>query len=266
MAGLYQAHKDFAKAEPLFRNAVAIRKEALGEKDAAFIKARDEAEKFYDEWLDGFSDKTLDDTDAVNEFETILEKKLAFDRKSFGEWHEHVAQTLMRLAMLHEGRQDFAAAVKDHQERLAVAIKHFGSNHPQVADARAAVAHLQRLAGLTADQRGQWQEAERLEALGEYRKKEGNVPDAIKSTEQSLNIRKRLVGENDLSCVECLDQLASLHVALGEPQAGDNGPRTNARDPQTVGRREPPGLRGRSGGDRAAARGIGRRRSRPHRP
>jgi CHAT domain-containing protein/tetratricopeptide (TPR) repeat protein len=102
-------------------------------------------------------------------------KALALTREVRGAEHAEVAQAQARLAESHELAGDFASAVKHRQQVLALRQKLDGEKHWRTADARLALAFVEKVTGLAEADRSKVmttirkeQEAARLDAQGKY--------------------------------------------------------------------------------------------------
>jgi hypothetical protein len=92
----------------------------------------------------------------------VWQKKLAIEREVFGQVHEVVAQSLERLARMHEWREDFRAARQARQEVLAIRTQLYGEQDWRVTDARLDLKYLKALTALDAEGRRQLQRATAL--------------------------------------------------------------------------------------------------------
>src|SRR5205085_1454427 len=82
-----------------------------------------------------------------------FQKKIVLERELYGAGHPVVLASLERLAYLHELLEDFPAARLVLQEAVVQKSQQWGQDHWQVADARRALAYVDRLAGLAKEQR-----------------------------------------------------------------------------------------------------------------
>ena len=102
-------------------------------------------------------------------------KELAATREVRGELHEDVVASLQCLAWLQEAREDWAAARKSLTEVLAIRQRQPDQKDWRIADARRALADLDRRATLSPAQRQRLQEADRLNRLQDALSSRGNM-------------------------------------------------------------------------------------------
>jgi CHAT domain-containing protein len=145
-----------------------------------------------------------------------IEKMLALEREVFGPVHKEVVGSLQFLAQVHEQREDFAAARKARQEVLDQHLLLLGPQHWEVTNARLALAHVDRLAALTADQRRQLQEANQLNSEVVKLHGQGKTREAVPLAQQALAIRKEVLGEQHPASALSLNNLALLLELQGD--------------------------------------------------
>jgi tetratricopeptide (TPR) repeat protein len=142
--------------------------------------------------------------------------KLAIEREVFGTAHPEVAASLARLAGLHEGREDFAAARQALQERLDIQAKLYGEKHWRVTDARLAVADVEQRARMDRAQRRRLAEARQLnEEVGALFQR-GRYQQAVPLVQESLAIHKQALGERHPDYAATLNSLAVLYQYQGD--------------------------------------------------
>jgi CHAT domain-containing protein/Tfp pilus assembly protein PilF len=150
---------------------------------------------------------------------TATEKVLAIERKVLGPVHAGVAQTLEQLAELHQEREDFVKARAAWQEVLAVLLKLYPRDHYWVLDVQVDIANVDELARLSADQRRQLREADRLHRRLIRLRKEGRREEARECGEKALAIRRRLLRAHHPEIAKLLAQLGYLHEDQGHHAA-----------------------------------------------
>ena len=135
------------------------------------------------------------------------EKMLALERQLFGDVHPKVAGSLQFLAVVHEAREDFAAARKARQEVLAIQTKLLGARHWQVTDARLALEGVERLARLAPADRRRLAEAGQLNGrvvqLYRQGKSHEALPLAQKARDRNLDGAALAYVDLTLACVKC---------------------------------------------------------------
>ncbi len=133
----------YSEAEPLYQDALAMRKLLLGEKhpDVA-TSLNDLAGLYYNQG-------------RYAEAEPLYQEALAMRKRFLGEEHPDVATSLNSLALLYYNQERYAEAEPLYQDALAIYKRLLGEEHPDVA------ASLNNLAGLYDDQ-GRYAEATSL--------------------------------------------------------------------------------------------------------
>jgi CHAT domain-containing protein len=198
-----------SQAEKLYREALEVRKRTLGDKHADTVEAQKRLADFYEKWVD----KVLAGSDVPAAVQAV-ERRLAFQREALGGPPELVMRSLLLLARVHEFGEDFAAAEKVHRERLALMIKLRGEDHPQVGDARFALANVRLLGKLTPDQRKELRETELLRLQASDLARDGKLREALDQAIKALERRKAILGEKTHQYADCLATVGRLHLQL----------------------------------------------------
>jgi tetratricopeptide (TPR) repeat protein/CHAT domain-containing protein len=215
---LYQQGR-YAKAELLYRRALAIREKALGPSHPDVAKSLNSLAGVY--VMLGRS----------SEAEPLYERALAIREKVLGPEHPDVAKNLNNLAVLYQGQGRYAEAEPLHKRVLAILEKAFGPEHPDVATS------LNNLAELYQDQ-GRYAEAEPLHkrvlamreiALGPDHpdvatslnnlavlyQHQGRYAEAEPLYERALAIREKALGPGHPDVAASLDNLAGVYHDQG---------------------------------------------------
>ena len=211
---------DYSRAEPLVRNALEIRKRALGEGHPDYAQSLNNLAALYHRNGD------------YAKAEPLYFKALEICKWTGGENHPDYARRLNNLAMLYEATGDYAKARPLLRNALEIRRQAVGENHHDYAES------LQNLAGNYNDM-GDYAKAEPLfrDAVQIYKRAVGeNHPDYARSVNnlallyqamgdyakaeppcrQALEIRKRVLGENHPDYSVSLNSLASLYQAMGD--------------------------------------------------
>jgi tetratricopeptide (TPR) repeat protein len=150
--------------------------------------------------------------DAVREAEAAL----AIEREQSGKLNEDVAESLGFLSRLHEHREDWVAARKALQDKLAFRERQPDRKGWRVGDARRSLAELERRVAMTPGQRQRiWRASQllqtgaQLQARAQYRPAEAAMHDAVE-------IRKSLLGERHQDYATSLNNLGMLYKATGD--------------------------------------------------
>ena len=178
LAALYKSLGDYAKAEPLYKQSLAIREKALGPEHPDVALGLNNLAGLY---------KSLGDYAKA---EPLYKRFLAIVEKAYGPEHPHVATSLNTLAGLYKPLGDYAKAEPLYKRSLAIREKALGPEHPHVATS------LNNLAGLYA-------------SLGDYAKAEPLY-------KRSLAIREKALGPEHPYVATSLNNLAGLYASLGD--------------------------------------------------
>ena len=178
LAMLYDSLGDYAKAEPLYKRALAIREKALGPEHPDVATSLNNLATLYD---------TLGDYAKA---EPLYKRALAIREKALGPEHPDVATSLNNLATLYETLGDYAKAEPLYKRALAIWEKALGPEHPDVAIS------LNNLALL-------------YKTLGDYAKAEPLY-------KRALAIREKALGPEHPDVANSLNNLAFLYKTLGD--------------------------------------------------
>jgi CHAT domain-containing protein len=215
---LYEAGR-YQDAEPLYQQALAIRRQQLGEDHPDVAASLNNLALLYT------------DQGRYREAEPLYQQALAILREQFGQNHPDVATSLNNLAGLYIDQGRYREAEPLYQESLAIRREQLGQSHPDVA------ASLNNLASLYRVQ-GRYREAESLyrESLAILREQLGqNHPDVATSLnnlavlysnqgrygeaeplyQQALAIRRQQLGEDHPDVATSLNNLAGLYRDQG---------------------------------------------------
>jgi len=168
----------YSQAEPLLRDALAIREKALGPEHSLTAES-----------LDGLAALlgTLGDIAGAR---PLYERALAIREKALGPEHPDTAQSHNNLAALLEEQRDFAGARPLHERALAIRETALGPEHPDTATS------LDYLAGLLRNQ--------------------GDIAGARPLYERALAIREKALGPEHPITAISLSSLAGLLYAQGD--------------------------------------------------
>ena len=175
---MYKTMGDYARAEPLYRQAMEIRKQVLGEKHPDYAVSLNNLAELYEAMGDGAR------------AEPLLRQSLQIELQTFGVRHPQYATSLNNLALLYYGMGDDARAETLFLQVLQIRKQTLGERHPDYATSLNCLARLYSRAG-------NYQRAEPL-----YR--------------QALEILKQKVGEKHPDYATDLNNLASLYEDRGD--------------------------------------------------
>ena len=164
---------DYAKAEPLYRQALEINKDNFGEEHPTVARSLNNLALLY---------QTMGNYDKA---EPLLRQSLDIYKNILGENHPDYATLLNNLASLYHDKGDYAKAEPLFKQALEIGKEVLGENHPDYATS------LNGLASLYCDK-------------GDYTK-------ADFFFNQALKIRKEVLGDKHPDYATTMDGLASLY-------------------------------------------------------
>jgi tetratricopeptide (TPR) repeat protein len=169
---------EYARAEPLLRQALEIAKEALGEGHPEYARGLNNLAVLYQ----GMGD--------FARAEPLFRQAMEIKKKVLGEGHPDYAQGLNNLAELYQDMRDYARAEPLIRQALEIKKKVLGEGHPDYAQS------LNNLAGLY------W-------AMGEYARAEPLL-------RQALEIKKKVLGEGHPDYAASLNNLAAVYQDMDD--------------------------------------------------
>jgi CHAT domain-containing protein/tetratricopeptide (TPR) repeat protein len=178
VAGILHRRGKFREAVQAAQQALAIRKEALGDKHPHYAAGLNNLAFLYKEM--GDSAKA----------EPLYRQALDIDKEALGDKHPGYAICLNNLAGLYEAMGDYAKAEPLYRQALDIKKEALGGRHPSYATS------LNNLAGL-------------YQAMGEYAQAEPHC-------RQALAICKEALGEKHPHYAAGLNNLAGLYEAMGD--------------------------------------------------
>ena len=149
---------DYARAEPLLREALAISKKALGADHPDYATSLNNLASLY---------RAMGDYARA---EPMYREALAIRKKALGADHPDYARSLNNLALLYKAMGDHARAEPMYREALAIGKKALGEDHPDYATS------LNNLAALYHD-------------MGDYARAEPMLPRGAGDPEEGLGCR-----------------------------------------------------------------------------
>jgi tetratricopeptide (TPR) repeat protein len=143
------------------------------------------------------------------------EKMLDVEREVLGRVHPDMVGSLHLLADMHEEREAFKEARQARAEALEIQTRLRGADHWRVSDARQALAHSERLAGLSAEQRRLLREAGRLHKQAQDLAGKDKIKEALSLVQRAWVTYKEVLGEEDVDSIACLRELGLLSGRQG---------------------------------------------------
>ncbi|GCE60930.1 photosystem I assembly protein Ycf3 [Microcystis aeruginosa NIES-4285] len=182
MAVFYQSQGRYSEAEPLYKQALAIRKQQLGDNHPDTATSLNNLAVFYQS------------QGRYSEAEPLYKQALAIRKQQLGDNHPLTATSLDNLASLYESQGRYSEAEPLYHRSLAIIKQQLGDNHPDTAIS------LNNLAALYKSQ-GRYSEADPL-------------------FKQALAIHKQQLGDNHPATATSLNNLAGLYWSQDDiPQA-----------------------------------------------
>jgi CHAT domain-containing protein/tetratricopeptide (TPR) repeat protein len=209
-----------AKAIPIAKQALQIKKEALGEKHPSYAiglntlallykdmgdhkQALPLFQKAQEVFKEALGEKHPSHATSLNNLATLYEsmgdhksalplhkQALSIRKEVLGEKHPHYALSLNNLALLYQHMGDRKAAMPLYKQALAIRKEVLGEKHPEYA------VSLNNLALLYKD-------------MGDHKQ-------ALPLSKQALQIKKEALGEKHPLYATSLNNLASLYQDMGE--------------------------------------------------
>ncbi|WP_013325063.1 tetratricopeptide repeat protein [Gloeothece verrucosa] len=177
LALLYYSQGRYEQAEPLYKQALELRKRLLGDNHPDVASSLNNLAGLY--YSQG----------RYEQAEPLYKQALELRKRLLGDNHPDVASSLNNLAGLYSSQGRYEEAEPLYKQALELRKRLLGDNHPDVASS------LNNLAGLYSSQ-GRYEEAEPL-----YK--------------QALELRKRLLGDNHPNVATSLNNLAGLYDSQG---------------------------------------------------
>jgi tetratricopeptide (TPR) repeat protein len=143
-------------------------------------------------------------------------KKLAIEREIFGDVNAEVADSLVRLAWMHEVGNDFQAAAKARQEVVIIRTKLHGARDWRVTDAKLDLEELKVRAGLSLEDRQRLDQATILKDKVEGLDNEGRFIAALPLAERVANTYCQILGKENRQYASSLNKLGLLYQDMGD--------------------------------------------------
>ena len=181
MGRVYRGLGLYDQARPLLENALAIRRNELGDDALEVADGEEELGSLFD---------------ATGEFDKarpLFEHALAIREKRLGPDHPKVGRTVNNLANLLRQMRDFEHAKPLCERALAMREKALGPDHPDVSNSLNGLAIV-------------------LEAMGDYK-------GALPLYERALAIREKALGMEHPQVATSLNNLATLYWFMGNYKA-----------------------------------------------
>jgi hypothetical protein len=207
---------DSAEAARLAGAAEVTRRTLLGERDREWIQAA--------QWLAELQLRRDEPGPALDRLRKVLRVRrtmLGSNNPITGRTLDAMMLALDRLGALAAGSGDLPAAGAAYRELEELARERHGPNHFRTADARRALAGLDRLAPLDADQRRRLAEAERLMGEADRLADAGKPQEAAAVITRVMATRRELLSTGHPAFALSAHRLARLYRSIGNPALGE---------------------------------------------
>ena len=220
LAGLYETMADYARAEPLYQQALEIRKDVLGEQHPSYTTSLNNLAYLYDSMGD------------YARAEPLYQQALKIRKEVLGEQHPDYATSLNNLAGLYETMADYARAEPLYKQAMEIRKEVLGEQHPDYATSLNNLAYLYDSMADYARAEPLYREAMEiikevlgkkhpdyatsLNNLGYMYKSMGDYARAEPLYRQALEIRKEVLGEQHTGYAGSLNNLATLYHNIGD--------------------------------------------------
>ncbi|NEQ70120.1 MAG: CHAT domain-containing protein, partial [Symploca sp. SIO2D2] len=219
LAGLYESQGRYEEAEPLYHQALEMRRRILGQEHRDVASSLNNLAFLYKS------------QGRYEEAEPLYRQALEMWRRLLGQEHPDVATSLNNLALLYKSQGRYKEAENLLRQALEMRRRLLGQEHPDVASS------LNNLAGLYSSQ-GRYEEAEPLyrqtvemmkRILGQEHpdvatglnnlaflySSQGRYEEAEPLYRQALEMRRRILGQEHPDVATSLNNLAGLYSSQG---------------------------------------------------
>jgi tetratricopeptide (TPR) repeat protein len=225
LALLYNSQGKYEAAEPLYQQALELRKRILGENHPEYANSLNNLAGLYDS------------QGKYEAAEPLYQQGLELTKRILGENHPQYATSLNNLASLYYSQGKYEAAEPLYQQALELTKRILGENHPQYATSLNNLALLYNFQGKYEAAEPLYQQALELtkRILGENHPEyatslnnlallydsQGKYEAAEPLLQQALELRKRILGENHPQYATSLNNLAGLYDSQGKYEAAE---------------------------------------------
>jgi tetratricopeptide (TPR) repeat protein/CHAT domain-containing protein len=214
LGDLYRLTGNYAAAEPLLRQALAIYGPALGEEHPYFAASLDSLATIYYQ------------TGNYSRAEPLYRQALEIKERALGKNHPEVASTLHNLALLRAEMGDVTESESLMRRSLEVYRSAFGEEHPYVVATRNVLAELDLARGLYRPAKTAGEELEteidKLYQQVDQLRQEGRFGEAIPLAEKQRDLIRELEGGDETPRFATgLNDLGVLYLRMGNYVAAE---------------------------------------------
>ena len=222
----------FRVSKPSTAEANATTARELLDKGAADIRTRLKEQPVVQARLMETMGEVYTNLGLIDQAEALLKDSLEVRRRTLGENHHEVAETLARLGRAHVSQGRYQDALARHREALAIYQRESPVDRDAIANALLNVGAALRLLGQNDEsektlqeslamrtQQGQSQHAEVAEIfqnLGGIALARGDLPAAERYRKQAADLRLQLLGEEHIDVARARNDLAVVYYRQGK--------------------------------------------------
>jgi tetratricopeptide (TPR) repeat protein len=226
LARVYNNTERHAKAEELFKQALAIKEEVLHPEDLSTATTLHELARVYR------------DTERYTKAEELFERVLAIEQKTLGAEHRSTATTLRSLAGVYRDTRRYAKAEDLLRQVREIEKQALDPDHPATAATLHDLARVYRDTGRYTEAEDLFMQALEIEkktlgpqhpttattlvSLADVYHDTGRYTDAAKLFEQALAVKKSTLGPDHLVTTRTLASLADVYRDMGRYVDAEN--------------------------------------------
>ncbi|MBX3414660.1 MAG: CHAT domain-containing protein [Pirellulales bacterium] len=212
LAGLYLDQQNYQDAEPLLVEAAEVCRKTNGPTSPLYAERLIALASLYD----STSRAALAAQQRQGALDAIEQGLADEDKQRLQRHLNDFVSTLDNLANQFQQHDDFTPAIRARRLRWDAVERLFGQDHWRTTNARFDLAELQQTADMPAADRTELTEASNLMTAASDAESKGQFQEAAELTTQALEIRRRLLGDDNRYTIVSLSSLGSLHRKLGD--------------------------------------------------
>lgn len=212
LAAIYRAQADYQRAEPLLTESVELCRKVEGETSPVYVNRLLDLAQLYDA-----TDRAPRAAESRVAALSAIEQGLADEDQDLVKLRlNSYAGTLGVLVDLFHEREDAASTARARRLRIDALTRQLGEDHWQTIDVRFDLAEAEQLAAFTDEERRELATATELLSQARAEQEKARYREALPLAEQSLAIRRRVLGNESRYTAAALETLSLLHTALAE--------------------------------------------------
>jgi CHAT domain-containing protein/tetratricopeptide (TPR) repeat protein len=160
--------------------------------------------------------KVLQAQGKLKEAIAATKDALAIERRVFGDLSDDVALSIERIGQFHLTLDEFTEARQAVEQARAILAKQHSKDHWRLTDARLILEDIQLHERLTPEQRKELAKADLVDAQALQLFQKGDFAQSIQSEARALEIRRRILGDGNLTSAESRFKLGTLYSWTGQ--------------------------------------------------